>query len=204
MNDYKDSISGNLVKSFWNHMTSQYGTRVIDKNNAIEMKLVAWFLQAINVLDAQKFLQRYATTIGKRIYVPFAIGGRDYAYNFWSQIVICCHEHQHIEQILKEGFVPFAARYISNKAARAAYEAEAYISDMELYFWRTGKVLSPKLLANNLLDYGCRSSDVKVTEKTLNIASYTVRGGGVINRASKKAIDWLNAKAPQLHYRGYP
>ena len=195
-----DGPSSQQVRDLWAYMTKRYGTRVIKKSNARMMRLVARALALMGVMDAESFMRRFTTTIGKRIYVPFEIGVEKKSWDLFDQMVICVHEHQHVEQANKEGFLRFARRYLFSKAARAGYEAEAYRCNMELCFWRTGKVLDPSELAQLLRSYGCRSADIKVAEKSLRISAETVRRGGVVNRASQRAIAWLNKHAPGLRY----
>ncbi len=188
------------VRGLWNYMSRRYGTRIIDKADALEMRLVAWFLKRIGVLDEEAFLESFTTTIGKRIYTPYSVGESRRGHSLWSQLVTCVHEHQHVEQLKREGMLRFFSRYLASKAARAAYEAEAYTCNLELHFWRTGKILSPKRLASRLLDYGCRPADVEVTHKTLIAAARTIRAGGIITSASKIAIAWLEEYAPELKH----
>jgi hypothetical protein len=79
------------VTALWDAMRARYGTRIIDKSSAAEMKLVGWFLERIGVLDQAAFLERFTTTIGRRIYAPFTPGTPTARHSLWSQIVICVH-----------------------------------------------------------------------------------------------------------------
>ena len=191
-----------LVRDFWRHMTRAYGTRVIDKNSAWEMRLVGLFLSRIKVLDKDDFLRRYTTTIGKRIYTPFEIGVPDERYDLWGQISVCVHEHQHVEQLLRDGWLKFAGRYLASSAARASYEAEALRSNLELTFWRLGRIPDLGRLARKLRDYACSDGDIAMVERMLELSAETVRRGGVVNRASQKAIAWLERHAPELEHEG--
>ena len=182
-------------------MVHEYGTRVIAKANALEMKAAAYALGLMGVLDAEAFLRDYTTTIGRRIYVPFEPGRDADGWSLWGQLAVCVHEHQHVEQLDRDGWLKFAGKYLLSSAGRAAYEAEAYRCDMELHFWRTGEVLDPKTLAAKLKHYACTSTDVEVAEKALTMSAATVRRGGIVNRASQKAIAWLNVHAPAFKER---
>ena len=183
------------VRALWRHMTGLYGTRVVDKASAVEMRLAAFALGKMGVLDPEAFMRRYTTTVGRRIYVPFEVGRPDERHDLWSQVVVCAHEHQHVEQLLRDGWLRFAGRYLLSSAARAAYEAEAYRSNLELAFWRTGEVPDPGRLAARLRDYGCTGADVAMAQRMLELSAETVRRGGVANRASQKVIAWLEAHA---------
>jgi hypothetical protein len=190
-----------LVRAFWDFVTREYGTRAIAKANAVEMKLAAQALGLMGVLDAEAFLRDYTTTIGRRIYVPFEPGREDGGWSLWGQLAVCVHEHQHVEQLDRDGWLKFAGKYLLSSAGRAAYEAEAYRCDMELHFWRTGEVLDPRSLAAKLKHYACASTDIEVAEKALTMSAATVRRGGVVNRASQKAVAWLNVHAPAFKER---
>ena len=193
-------LSPELVRDFWEQMTGAYGTRVIDKSSAWEMRLVGMFLARINVLDEEEFLRRFTTTIGKRIYTPFEVGVPDEHYDLWSQISVCVHEHQHVEQLLRDGWLKFAGRYLVSSAARAAYEAEAYRCNMELHHWRFGELPDLGRLARRLEHYGCNQHDIDMAERMLELSAATVRRGGVINRASQRALSWLEQHAPGLKH----
>ena len=187
-----------VVRDFWTYMTGLYGTEVIDKENAIEMQVVAQVLGFAGIMDADDFLSKYTTTIGKRIYVPFEIGTESEDWSLWDQILVCVHEHEHVEQFNREGALWFASKYLFSTAGRAAYEAESYRCDMEIDFWHTGQVINPVALAAKLVDYGCTSIDIEVAEKVLVISAEMVKRGGVVNLASVNALAWLNENAAFL------
>ncbi len=190
------------VTALWDAMRARYGTRIVDKSSAAEMKLVGWFLERIGVLDQATFLERFTTTIGRRIYVPFTPGTPTPRHSLWSQLVICVHEHQHVEQLVRDGPVTFSLRYLASPAARAAYEADAYRCNLELHHWHAGQLPSPRELAERLRSYGVRDADIDVAETTLIAAARTVKAGGVITPAAKFAIAWLRQHAPELEHRG--
>ena len=187
------------VRGLWAYMRGRYGTGVITKSSAAEMRLVAWFLERIDVLDAEDFLARFTTTIGRRIYVPFTPGTPSPGHSLWSQLATCVHEHQHVEQLEREG-LRFMVRYLASRSARAAYEADAYRTSLELGFWHTGVLPSPRDLAERLRSYGVREADVDVAETTLIAAARTVKAGGVITPASEVALGWLRQHAPELEH----
>ena len=190
------------VTALWDALRERYGTRIIDKSSATETKLVGWFLERIGVLDAKSFLERFTTTIGRRIYVPFTLGTPTPRHSLWSQMVVCVHEHQHVEQQNRDGQLSFTLRYLASQAARAAYEADAYRCNLELYYWHTGQLPSPRELAERLRSYGVRDADIDVAETTLIAAARTVKAGGLITPAAKFAIAWLRQHAPELEHRG--
>ena len=197
----EDGPTSKHVRDFWRHMTRAYGTRFVNKNSAWEMRLVGMFLNRIGMLDKDDFMRHYTTTIGKRIYAPFDIGVPNDDYDLWDQISVCAHEHQHVEQLLRDGWLKFAGRYLISSAARAAYEAEAYRCNMELHYWRFGEIPDLRQLAERLEHYGCDQGDIDMVERMLELSAETVRRGGIINRASQKTIAWLERYAPELKHK---
>jgi hypothetical protein len=205
-NDTRDdtlqgATAADIVRAFWSFMTREYRTSVIAKANALEMKIAAFALGQMGIVDADTFLRSFSTTIGRRVYVPFAPGQATAEWSLWHQVTVCVHEHQHVEQLGRDGWLKFGAKYLLSTAGRAAYETEAYLCNMELSFWRTGEVPSPRTLAAKLKSYACTSTDIEVAEKALTMAAATVRRGGIANRASQKAIAWLDLHAPSFKER---
>ena len=189
------------TQAFWRYFQKIYGTRVVQKATAREMKAIAWFLDLIGVMDHKSFLSNYTTTIGKTIYTPYKIGKPNDGWTNWGQCVTCIHEHVHVDQYNRHGRFKFFTRYLLSSAKRAMYEAEAYRSNMELHFWRHGRLPDIKKLAGKLESYGCAKIDIKVAEKLLASSAMAVKRGAVINRASKFGIRWLERNAPALKAR---
>jgi hypothetical protein len=61
------ALTGGDVAGLWAHMTDHFGTRVVDKADAVEMRLAAHLLDAAGIVDRERFLESFATTIGRRI-----------------------------------------------------------------------------------------------------------------------------------------
>jgi hypothetical protein len=183
------------VRAFWAFLTAHYGTTVVNKADAVEMALVGAFLDQVGILDKTRFLARYTTTIGRRIYTPFVPGeGPD----LWHQMVIAVHEHQHVAQLDRDGWLAFTRGYLLRTATRARYETEAYRTHLELAFWRTGDLPSSGDLAAKLRNYGCTAEDVRVAEKVLRLSEPAIRHGAVLAAATRVALSWLNAHAAHL------
>jgi hypothetical protein len=51
-----------LVQEFWDFMSGHYRSKVINRSNAWEMKVVARFLSLIKAMDVDTFMKEYATT----------------------------------------------------------------------------------------------------------------------------------------------
>ncbi|NVJ28855.1 hypothetical protein HUW62_47460, partial [Myxococcus sp. AM011] len=62
------------VWAFYQHMQSRLRTKTANKADALEMQLAAEALQRMGILDRQRFLEKYATTVGRTLYLPFEVG----------------------------------------------------------------------------------------------------------------------------------
>ena len=195
-----NKLSPELVKDFWNYMSDLYDTTTVTKADSAFMKTVGWALNLMKIQDKTTFMNKYTTTIGKTIYVCFKVGdpvSKDLA----SQISICTHEHQHVVQYRKGGF-DFKMEYLLQHDQRAKYEAQAYTTNMEIYYWYTGKILNSDSLANKLSAYGCDSKDIMVAKTILDTNARIIKRGGIIYEASQKAIDWLNDHTEGVKFEG--
>jgi len=185
-------LDSDMVKSFWEFMRVHYNFHVLKKSDSRGMILIGEALDSMGIQDADTFLSRYTTTIGASIYVPFDIGAGSYD-NLLSQIETCVHECVHIEQFRKAR-AAFIARYLGNTADRADYEAEAYLTNIEMHFFLTGKLLNPRSLASNLIEYGCSDVDVSVVAKKLSMGADLVKDGAMISGPTLTAVKWLQSK----------
>lgn len=191
------------VVGLWDHMRRRFGTTTVSKPSASEMRLLADVLGRLGVVDAQAFLTRYATTIGRRIYVPFEVGVPQRGWSLWSQLSICVHEHQHVVQLDEHGPIPFALRYLGSRSGRALLEADAYRTSLELHYWRFGELPRLDGMAHAVLSgYALRTEDVEIAQRVLELSGEAIQRGAVITRAGRAAIDWLQADAPELRLRG--
>lgn len=179
-----------LVTGLWEHMSDHYRTRLARKDEP-EMQLVAKTLEAMGILDAEDFLSRFTTTIGRTIYTPYEIGVGSQR-EIESQLRTCVHEHQHVVQYIQGG-AKFAFEYMVDSAKRAFYEADAFRCNLELHFWMHGSLPDtlPDALAQNLTHYGCTADDIAVCAKHLRMAARVVEQGGVSSDAGKVALAWL-------------
>lgn len=182
------------VKDFWVYMTKRYGTRVVEKPNAAEMRIVAEFLDLLGILDKDVFMRNCTTTIGNVIHVPFGPGFVAPGWDLFGQIRICAHEHQHIVQDRKAGGLGFEWDYITSTAKRTVYEVEAYRTGMELTWRYLQQIQLPKMIAAGLRNYGCNNDDIKVAEKALALAIPAIKAGGLTTEAGQVAAAWLDRR----------
>ena len=190
-------INPESVKALWQMMAKEYGTTVIDKSDSELMAIVGTFLDSLGILDKEKFLHSYTTTIGSRIYRPFTPGVDEGLYGLWAQVVVCTHEHLHKVQSDVEGFLVFSAKYLGSDDCRAIeYEAPAYRATMELEVWRSGGKVDagyPRFLAAKLRNYNCGEEAINAAEEALNIAREDIEAGNIITVTAIKTIQFLSA-----------
>ena len=190
--------SAALVRDFWAFMTKRFGTRVIAKADAIEMRAVGAALDAMGVADKRDFMSRFATTVGRRIYLPFTPGDDNSTWDPWEQLRTCAHEHTHVVQFDRDGALRFGYRYLRSDSARAQYEAEARTTELELHFWRFGSIPRLELAVEGLASYSLGKSDIAAALTTLRSNAEAVKRGAVLTKAGRIAIHWLNDHAPEL------
>lgn len=192
-----------LVKNFWAYMQSEYGSDVIQKVDSELMKLVAKFLDVAGIQDDETFMTRFTTTLHNNIYIPFKLGMLvTGGYTLWGQIRVCVHEHQHIEQGQREGWVKFGGQYLTSPASRANYEAEAFGCDMEMEYWRQGMSFDPLVYGQQRVEvlkmYGCKPEHIEQAKQTIGIRAGVLLQGGMENKCTQLAVAWLNEHAPDL------
>jgi len=191
-----------LVRDFWAFMTKHFRTRAVVKADAVEMRAVGAALDAMGVADKRDFMRRFATTIGRRIYLPFTPGDDHSTWDPWEQMRTCAHEHEHVVQMDRDGAFRYGYRYLRSDAARAQYEADARTTELELHFWRFGSIPRLELAIEGLASYSLGRSDIAAALTTLRSNAEAVKRGAVLTEAGRVAIDWLNDHARHLRRAG--
>jgi hypothetical protein len=184
-------------------MQTKYDSNVIQKADSELMKLVAKFLDVAGIQDDETFMTRFTTTLHNNIYIPFELGVVPaQGYSLWGQIRLCVHEHQHIEQGQREGWIKFGGEYLTSPSYRANYEAEAFGCDMELQYWREGTSFNALAYGQRRVEvlkmYGCKHEHIEQAQQTIAIRAGVLLQGGLENKCSQLAVSWLNQHAPQL------
>jgi hypothetical protein len=192
-----------LVIDLYQHMQRVYHTRVVQKGDSGAMAAAAWALDLMGIQDKQTFMTRYATTIGRTIYLPFVVGETGDLQELARQIAVCAHEHQHVEQY-EVGKWRWQWAYMTDASARARYEAEAYAVNLEMAYWYDGTRLDPRALALKLRHYRCGAADVEVAARMLAASAAIAWRGGVAHATSRCAIAWLEAHAPTVRLSTAP
>jgi len=183
--------SPQLTLEFWRRMHLHYGTRVVQKPDSVLMKAAGRGLQTIRIMTSHTFMTRYTTVIGRTIYPWFIVGHGD-SDALWRQIVVCIHEHQHIVQFKRSGMLPYSVMYGGSTRKRALLEAEAYCCNLEMHYWKTGQLLPTRPLAEILLEYGCKPSDVDAACAVYEACHLRLQADDYATEATKVALEILS------------
>jgi hypothetical protein len=189
-----------LTKDFWNYMISFYGTTVSEKNTSRFMFVIGSFLSSLGILDREIFLNEYATTIRKTIYIPFKIGDTLSKKELLNQLLLCVHEHQHVVQYERFG-KQYSIGYVLNHKKRARFETEAYSTSIEIYYWFFEEILDTQRLATMLESYDCDKEDIANSKRILDSNADLIKKGKVVSESGKTAIGWLNKNAKNLQVK---
>ena len=184
-------ITPALVRRFWRTLSERYGTRTLPKSQSWEMRAASVALDWLGILPRERFMGRYTTVWGRRIYPCFEVGAGDQS-ELWRQMVVCVHEHQHVVQYDRSGFGPYALRYALDRRARALLEAEAYQCNLEMHWMRFGDLPDLEALAARLADYGCRPSDQQAALDYYERAAQRIRRAAPLNEATQVALNVLD------------
>jgi hypothetical protein len=184
-------ITSQLVKDFYAAALTKYNAKLVNKDDSAFMKIISSFLDGIGVLDKDKFMNEFVTTIGATIYVPYEVG-MEGKWNLWGQISVLTHELTHCEQF-HDSPAEFMIKYIVNKSDRATYEAQAYGTDLEMKYWFTpGQGYDIKKRAQSLLNYGLQQQHCDYAAEHLAIYDDVFKQGGGVSPVAAWAKEWLN------------
>jgi hypothetical protein len=184
------NITPEIVVSAWDHMRRYYNTKIVSKKDQELMQMIGQSLDIMGILDKDRFLESYTTTIGDVIYVPFEIGVDTDNHPLHSQLYICGHEHQHYVQ-WRDGRLQFMLEYLSDSTQRAKYEANAMHTSMEIRWWHKKELPNIPSYVMKLYNYNCQQKDIEVTQAALNISAKVVKQGGITTEAGKTLIHYL-------------
>jgi hypothetical protein len=188
-------ITLEMAAGLWAHMSKVYGTEVIDKDDSAMMEAVGGFLGTFGVLDKTNFMENYGTTIIKNIYIPFRPGEISKRWYPAAQCSMCIHEHKHAWQSDDEGTFVFASAYLSKKSSRATYEAQAYSTNMEFWYWLTGRMNDPARYARRIKNYNCGDEEVAFVRDYLRMSIPMIEDPdeGFISPVVREAVAYLNS-----------
>lgn len=172
-------------------LSRKYKTSYETRKDSTAMQVAAQFLSFFGFIeDTSDFLEKYATTIGHTIYLPFSIG--DYSkFPDWTQCTTLCHEHQHIVISNKMGGFSYLWNY-ARSSKRALIEAECYATLVEVN-WHVKKVRTDvhKVAAILSEAYSCSAREVAQAEAFLSDVKKRVEAGGYVTEIGKLTVPML-------------
>ena len=187
-------VTPELVKGLWNHMGTKYKTGWKHKPNAWEAKLAATVLDVMNIIDKKTFMEQYAFILGRTIYTPFVPGEIQENYSLEKQIACCVHEHFHWLDACRMGKWKWNYAYVTSSRRRAVMEARAYVTNIEIYHWYCGKILSPAKIADVLKNYNCNVTDRRIAEDIMESNVRTIKQGGYSSNTTIEALKYLTTR----------
>jgi hypothetical protein len=186
-------ITPEMAAGLWDHLSDEFGSEIVDKDDSKLMRVVGWALDAFGILDKESFLENYGTTLIDTIYLPFAPGEVSQKWTPVKQCSMAIHEHHHVYQCNDVGAVIFSTGYLAKKSSRAHYEAEAYRTNLEFRWWLLGEMGSPTYYAEKIRNYGCGDNEVAFIEKFLEMSVPIIEAGEFTSPVTESAIKWLEA-----------
>lgn len=182
------------VSALWEAMCTHFNVSILDKASSEEMQAAANAADALGIVDRERFLRDFVTTIGNRIYTPFEPGVPKPPWDLWQQTMVIGHEVAHVLRDRSMEGILFEYQYASNSTKRAYYEMEAYRVNMTLTWIFRYEELSPLALASLLNDYACDMADVTMVAKMLGQSLIAIKKGAIPNEACRFETDWLKAR----------
>ncbi len=183
-------LNATMIQQMWKDLAQAHHARLLLKSRSLLMRLAGAFLAALRIQKPGEFIQHYATTIGRRIYLPFEPGDAK-ACPLWHQVVLCAHELRHVEQFQREGFIRFATKYLLFPSARARYEADALQCNVELFWLRTGQLPNLENMAHSLTGYAFTKKAQALVFSLLQQSAQRILKGQFQDFASRSALAWL-------------
>jgi hypothetical protein len=181
-------IDAALVDMLWVEMANTYRTRRRRKRRSVLMRIVARALAWARVMPRERFLDRFATTVGRTIYLPDPVPG---VRNLLWEAATCVHEHDHV----RVWSLRFMWRYAMSPMWRALYEAQAYRTNIALRYWYAGDWLDIKDLAAKLgTNHGCGEAGVALAYRMFEAERAELRLGNITNPVVYQALQFLRQR----------
>lgn len=102
-----------------------HGIHVEDKRTSLLMQRAAEQMEQSQLATSEDFRNRFATTVFRTIFLPFAPGVPDEVWTLEQQLAVIAHESIHVDQYNRLGIDVMVANY-GTSAGRAMLECEAY------------------------------------------------------------------------------
>lgn len=161
------------------------------------MTMVGYALEKMDVMDAEKFMKRFAVTIvdpifdNKFTWIPWIPGIPSKYFSLLTQV--CCLGHETDHSVEGES-LEYGPKYLTDKSYRAHKEYHAEIVYMSLYHYLTGRTVNTKLRIKSFENYNLRKSDLRVMKRKLDLINVQIKRGYHVSTIAKVVIRWLNRK----------
>ena len=201
-------------------LAREYGAKVVDKSTDPVAKAVGSILDGLGIMKAQVFAENFATTIptlsspalssllvdlghsehfelldaaieeasgtaNSIIMIPPAWGPE-------ARFLVLIHEGTHAHQIVRDGKITFASKYLLSSAERAVrYEGPAYGTYAEVAVIRSQVPPTSADLASNLIAYLCSAEEIAAAALVIDSVSASAKLGVHSPVVGKVMEEWL-------------
>ena len=187
-----------LVRRFHVFLLGLIGAHSFDKRTAPGMRVMAFVLGRLRVVDREQFLEQQPTTVCRRIYLPFEPGVPSNSWPLWRQMVALVRESQKVLRNRQQGCLWGGWRWLTHEQERIQREIEGFLCHLEMHLWRYRELPSLKDLTRALQKYEGRPFLMEFSEAMLQVAGESVRQGAVISDAGRIALPWLTRNADSI------
>lgn len=182
------------AQALQSHLCDEFGFTVQPKENSSLMKAIAFGMDlgamfTPGIPKGADFMTRFATTVAKEVFLPESIRS-----NAVALIEVITHEAQHVIQF-NDTNIEFAWFYLTDPAARAQFEADAYASGAAVRSWLTGKSPTediPWILNSLVNSYHLKEQDRVYAEASLKSHMASLASGLIMTRSARSAIAFLD------------
>jgi hypothetical protein len=183
-------VTSEMVVKFHKYMAKTFGFQIVNKNDAVEMKLIAQFLPYFAPISSKEFMSQFSTTIYDNVYLSYEIG-KGNKYELWRQIRVITHESQHAVDFQKNPMDMMW--YLTLDTARTTLESRAMATSIYLQWWYNRAIPNLKKMTDNLYYYGLSPNDQRVARKHLLVHAPIAKKSQVPKKlVAHKAIAWLD------------
>lgn len=147
------------VRAFHKSLEEINQCSFVPKKSSRGMQVAGEALELLGIQTAEQF-EGFTTTIGTEIFTAYEIGVPSDDYPLEWQVKTAIHETVHVGQFFRGGWIWFGMAYLVNKIELVRFEAEAYASEYDVEYWRTGRAPRLEQSMDSLRLYGCNEAQI--------------------------------------------
>lgn len=186
------------VAAYYGAMERRFGVRYSYKPDDSLARYAASALKLLGIMDAERFLHDYATTLpdpltpqSAVILIPFKPGIAEGRWSLEAQVRVAPHELVHALQVMILGPGRYTVEYLADEHARAViYEQPALGTAMELAHAWGEQLPDPAALAAKLFSYNCGKDAVDACAVALESRRDIILAGGHLTEPASETISW--------------